>query len=296
MPAFMDSVWFKGNDPEAQKQQQWFITMGSGVSPRHLDLPIAITKGMVHHFLHSPAEVTVETACRTAQVLSLGGSKQLAEALLGSKLATDFSHAEFWSSVIRWLIASKMQDFKHVAPLVDYIYHQKFASPSDADREPAEPDFSIEGQTPDSVLMRMRQWHTDLRKKTVQADVSWYECGIPEFDWIQPFGDSEGSCHWTIREIVTRSELHAEGCDMRHCVAIYETLCVRGKSAIWSLGVERNNGSRKRVLTVEVAVGRKSICQVRGKANRLPTEKEMDILRRWAAQERLGVDATVRTR
>ena len=85
-----------------------------------------------------------------------------------------------------------------------------------------------------------------------------------------------------------------EGRTMRHCVASYQRLCVSGASAIWSMGVERDNCRRKGVLTVEVAVRRKAICQVRGKSNRMPTEKEMGILRRWAVQEGLTVDDAVR--
>jgi len=62
------------------------------------------------------------------------------------------------------------------------------------------------------------------------------------------------------------------------------------------MGIERNDSRRKQVLTVEVAVGRKAICQARGKTNRMPTEKEMGILRRWAAQEGLTIDDGVRSR
>jgi hypothetical protein len=69
-----------------------------------------------------------------------------------------------------------------------------------------------------------------------------------------------------------------------------------GHSSIWSMGIERDDGRRKRVLTVEVAADRKTICQVGGKANRMPTAKEMETLRRWAAQEGLTVADHVRSR
>ena len=98
------------------------------------------------------------------------------------------------------------------------------------------------------------------------------------------------------RRSLTRRDLFDEGRAMRHCVASYEHSCVSGRSAIWSMGLERNDGRRKPVLTVEVAVGRKLICQVRGKANRLPTEKELEILRRWAAREGLALHECVKSR
>ena len=124
----------------------------------------------------------------------------------------------------------------------------------------------------------MREWHEDLRKEPERTQVTWYECGIDEFDWTEGSVALDDLRHWTIKEVLTRRDLFDEGRAMRHCVASYEHSCVSGRSAIWSMGLERNDGRRKPVLTVEVAVGRKLICQVRGKANRLPTEKELEIL------------------
>ena len=80
---------------------------------------------------------------------------------------------------------------------------------------------------------------------------------------------------------------------MRHCVASYESSCVFGRSSIWSLSLERSDGRRKRVLTIEVSNQRKTICQVRGKANRLPNHKELELIKRWAKQEQLGIDGHI---
>ncbi len=170
VPGFMDSAWFLGNTPEAQRQQEWFKQIGSGKSPRQLDLPVTLTRRMVHHFLRGPADCTVEAALRWAQVLGLGGSARLAEAILGSRLATDFSHEEFWTSVIRWLIAVPMLDTGQIGPIVDYIHHQKFEPQQSAGAAegsgsgPPQPDFSIQGRTAASILRQIREWHEDLRK------------------------------------------------------------------------------------------------------------------------------------
>ena len=47
--------------------------------------------------------------------------------------------------------------------------------------------------------------------------------------------------------------------------------------------VESFEGHTK-AITVEVRNSARLICQARGKVNRLPTEKERGILRRWAAK------------
>ncbi len=301
-PVFMDSVWFKGRAPEAQKQQQWFLGIGDGKSPRELDVPVRFTKRMVHHFFHAPADCTVEAAFRWGQVLGLGGDVRLVEAILGSKLAADFAHDEFWISVIRWLIDNPMLDRLHVAPIVDYIHYQKFepqqvaTAPGEIEPRPLQPEFSMKGRTPASLLRQIQEWHGELQKEPQQTQVQWYESGIGEFDWTEGTTASENHRHWTIKEILTRKDLFGEGCAMRHCVASYENSCATGQTSIWSMGIERNGGRRKRALTVEVGIDRKILCQARGKTNRLPTEKEMDILRRWAIQEGLTVAEHVKSR
>lgn len=298
VPVFLDSVWFKGQTPEGLRQQQWFWQIGNGTSPRQLELPIRFTKRMVHHFLRAPSDYTVEAAFRWAQVLALGGTVRLVEAVLGSKLATDFSHEEFWESVIRWLVANPMLDTAQVGPVVDYIHHQKFeAQQAEPNARPFQSGFSIHGRTPQAILRQMREWYGELRKEPQQqTQVTWYESGIGEFEWIEGAATPENRQHWTIKEILTRKDLFGEGSAMRHCVASYEHSCASGQTSIWSMGMERREGRRKRVLTVEVAADRKTICQVRGKANRLPTAKEMDILRRWVGQEGLTVADGVRSR
>ena len=289
MPPFMDCVWFLGDCPP---QQTWFRLMATGTSPRELDLPVRLTKGMVRHFLATPDRYSVAAACRRAQVFGLGGSSRLADLILGSRLGDDFCDDEFCCTLIRWLIANPTLKPAQVGPIIDFHYHRKAATRA-AD-ETTNAEFSIKGCTAESTLQQMHQWHTELRKESARLDVTWYECGIEEFDFSEGMrGDVR---RWTIREIVARNDLRDEGRDLRHCVAWYEPLCIAGKCAIWSLGVERNGGARKRTLTIEIALARKAIRQVKGKANRLPNEKEMEIVHRWAEQERLAIDGAVNSR
>jgi hypothetical protein len=70
---------------------------------------------------------------------------------------------------------------------------------------------------------------------------------------------------------------------MKHCVASYATPCTRGASSIWTLELETEEG-RTKLLTIEVNNVARLICQVRGKANRMPNDRERSILRRWATQ------------
>src|SRR5262249_45026922 len=91
---------------------------------------------------------------------------------------------------------------------------------------------------------------------------------------------------WTIRELLTSGELFLEGQAMRHCVASYLDRCARRLSSIWSMQVDTGRGPR-RSLTVEVDPARKTICQARGRGNRLPRQAERQVLERWAKREGL---------
>ena len=93
---------------------------------------------------------------------------------------------------------------------------------------------------------------------------------------------------WTITELLTSRALFIEGRAMRHCVATYVEGCLRRQTSIWSMKVENQRG-RHRVLTIEIDLPKRTVCQVRGKCNRLPQAPEREIVEKWAAQEGLTV-------
>ena len=301
VPAFMDSVWLRGQSDEALERQGWYKAIATGQSPRSLGLPIPLTKRMAHYFLTAPKDYSVDEALRWAQVRGLGGNGRLLQAIIGSRIGTSFENNEFWTAVIRWLIENPMLDPAQVGPLIDYIYRQKFepreivTASSQTEFRPAHPEFSMKGRTAAALLRQMRQWHAELRKAPERPQLEWTESGFGSFDWSEGILATNNLRRWTIVELMSRKELYHEGQVMRHCVASYDNSCAYGGTSIWSMGVERNLGRRKRVLTIEVANRLKTICQVRGKANRLASQKEMNLVRRWATQEKLTLAGYVRS-
>lgn len=299
VPVFMDSAWFRGSSDIATQQQEWYLALASGQSPRKMNFPIPLTKKMAHFFQQAPKELLIESALRWGQVLGLGGNAHLAKAILGSRLGANFEHNEFWVTVIRSLVEHPMLDTRQIGPIFDFIHHQKFEpQPMEVISgqitiQPLNPDFSMCGRTPLSLLTQMREWHIGLRKGTQKPNLQWLSSGI------EPLELEEGSLvsgkprKWTISELLNTWELFQEGQMMRHCVASYESSCVSGRSSIWSLSLERGDGRRKRVLTIEVSNQRKTICQIRGKANRLPNPKELELIKQWAKQEQLGIDGHI---
>ncbi len=292
VPPFMDSVWFLGNSRAAVQQQGWFLHIGRGQNIRTADLPLPYTKRMAHHFMQAPSDLTVEAALRWGQIHGLGGSERLVRAIMGTRLGTDFEHDDFWITVFQFFIANPMLDLAQVGPLIDYIHQQRFVSqdgfiaPGVVERRgPAQPNFTMKGRTPASLLRQVDSWHKSLAK-VQQPKAEWPPSGTPTFEFIEG-GEKSGNLKvWTITELLSTKALVAEGRKMKHCVATYAHSCASGDCSIWTLEVETFEG-RSKILTIEVQTATKLICQARGKCNMLPGDKHRGILRRWAEQARL---------
>jgi hypothetical protein len=298
IPAFMDSVWFKGASETAVQQQNWFWHLGRGQSIRTADLPLPYTKRMAHHFMQAPPDLTVEAALRWGQIHGLGGNERLVRAIMGTRLASNFEHDDFWITVLRFLIENPMLDTANIGPIIDYIQHQKFSSQDIfvaprvvEQRPPPQPNFTLKGRTPASLLRQVESWHHTLAK-TRQPQAEWGRAGILPFEFIEGSEQSRNVRIWTITELLSTKALVAEGRLMKHCVATYSRSCAHGASSIWSMEVESSEGRRK-ILTLEVNKGAKLICQARGKCNARPSEKHIQILRRWAEQAGLRLAAYV---
>ena len=93
---------------------------------------------------------------------------------------------------------------------------------------------------------------------------------------------------WYIRELLSSRELTAEGRAMKHCVASYAHSCAARRTAIFTMEIEDGSG-REKLLTIEVVLRSRQVCQVRGKFNRYATPKELSMIKRWALQDRLTI-------
>ncbi len=292
VPEFMDYVWLQGN----KKQQKWFMHIGKGHNIRTAhSLPIRLTKKMAHHFIQAPTSYSVLGAFRWAQVKALGGNVAIANAINGTRLNTRFKDEEFWQRVIQFFIENPMLDLSHVNPIVDYIWNQKYENRVEfvergVAREigPAQPNFSMRGRTAETLLRQVEQWHQQLGRESRGGNLQWKKSGINDFRYVEGNSKNRNMKVWTIRELLSSKELVAEGRKQGHCVASYANSCHKGKSAIYTMDLQNKIGITK-MLTIEVNMYNKQICQARGKYNRLPTDSEKDIFQRWALKENLNI-------
>ena len=305
VPEFLDAAWFEEGE-EAACHREWFLHIGRGRNIRTTDLPIPYTKRMAHHFLAAPADYTVVEAVRFGQVLGMGGDAKLVRLLRQTRLCRGFESEEFWATVLRFFIRNPGIDPDQIAPIVDYLQHERFATEEVVGADgvvrqtpPPQPGLSMRGRTPRSLLKQVEDWHRRLGRGRCNGPiVTWPASGFPAFRCTkgetpdklrlrdQPLGQPLQV--WTIREHLSSAQLELEGSKMIHCVASYVSLCVGGDTSIWTMECEEKKRLR-RVLTIEVSNRIARIVQARGKRNRRPRPEARAILLRWVRAANLTI-------
>jgi hypothetical protein len=291
----MTSVWFELPPGEVLPQHGWYKHLGMGRSIRTATLPLRLTRAMAHLFSQAPHHYTVIAALRWAQVRGLGGREALARAVVGTRLGKALENEDFWESVLHFFINHPSLELAQAGPVVDFLQHQKFewkegVSPEGVfgKQPPPRPDFTMKGRTVASVLRQVEEWHKQLGQDTNQPSLSWRHSPFNDFRLVEGSEALGNMRVWTITELLTSRALFLEGQAMRHCAATYVERCVRRQTSIWSMQVENQRG-RRRVLTIEVDLPKRIVCQTRRKCNRPPHAVERELMEQWAAQERLKV-------
>jgi hypothetical protein len=293
VPEFMNSAWLNRN----HLHQKWFKHIGSGKNIRTApDLPVPLTKMMAHHFLTAPDTYTVDQAFRRAQALAAGADERMAYAVAHTRLEYDFTDNEFWLTVIGFFARNPMLDIVHVGPIVDFIWNQKYVDVVEfvdrgvaVNRGPAQPNFSMKGRTVNALLQQVQRWHRTLGAVGPVSGLTWGRSPIVEFEFTEGSAENKNMRIWRVSELLSAKALSAEGRALDHCVASYANSCYKGTASIWSLTLQ-TGGLPDKVLTIQVTTESKRIVQVRGKRNRGATDKEHEILQRWATKAGLRYD------
>ncbi len=289
VPTFMNTAWLAGLTANSLVHQRWFIHVAQGQSIRTADgLPIPLTKKQAHLYLQSPDDFDVLGAFRWAQILDLGGTERLVRSVITTRIYVEFDHDEFWVTVLRWLIANPMLDPAQHGPIIDYLNAQRFVasvpnpaahSPGQPRLVPPQPNLTMKGRNPVTLLRSVADWHRQLGRDRTKKVSFWETSGIESFRFEE--GKGENAKVYTIGELLSSRELLEEGIAMSHCVSTYAASCASGQVSIWTLKVADATGNEARLLTLEVRNPNRQIVQARQKFNKLPSLKELMILRRW---------------
>ncbi len=279
VPNFMDLVWFIDPSKEARQRQKWFRHLGRGCGITGTDIPVRLTKVMVHHFMLAPDHYTVEEAFRWGQVRGLGGEPALVKAVISTRLGRSLDHDAYWLKVIAFFVHFAELVIEHVGPIVEYLRFQKHFYK-------LEPPLPEKHKAVIRLLEAVAKWQPPTRATGGTPSIRWDSMGIKPLE----YDETERWSHrtWTIRELLDSNELVMEGRVMRHCVARYVGRCAKQRSSIWSMTSYSCVG-QEHVLTIEVDPTTRTIVQAKGKRDSHPTQEGRKIMLRWARQEGLKV-------
>ncbi len=192
---------------------------------------------------------------------------------------------EKWAPVIQKLVAENFDIVpdREVEDLFGYLAHCL--------RD--KPNFSLQRRSMQSILRDRRNYYRHIneraalrrerelerirqqRKKAEQEVVQTWKSHTS----IKPWGFSKEGKKYKIIELTSRNMINQEGAQMRHCVGSYAISCINGNSSIWSLRLLDENKNRKSIVTIEIQKLR--LVQSYGKMNKIPSEKEMNIIKIW---------------
>ncbi len=265
----------------------WYVALAQGGSLRRLSQWMrqgphhrgwgAIPKKLAAQLTHVPAHLQPKQGVMVAEVLRLGGSSiEVGRLSLDRSFqidptvhAADHPERAFWEQAVRWLVRHRERlDDAECRQILGWARHRH----TERGREP----FSLAGRTPQSAYREARQYVR--HRARYHRFVHWSGRG---WDFRVPVDEVS----WSITELLDSEALFEEGNAMRHCVVGYAGRCAGGLCAIFSV---RRDGQRR--LTVEVRLRDRQIVQARGVCNRLATEEEKALLRRWETEVLRQID------
>lgn len=266
----------KKAEQRRKRDQEWLVAVLQGKS-LFKAAKSHMTRMEAHHFLLAPTNFTVEEALLYARAAAAGVPHAFLPSLVG-----DFGN--------EWLLR------RIGARLHDLLRFLAEALPQMGPRERIEvrdylvhaledKKFSLKGRTLRSVLNLCEEWHKENYFSGTCRYMEWPQRYKPK--QLQLAGE------WVeIVELTNTRLLSEEGRTQLHCVFSYGEYCMDGTSAIVSfrwLGHSKGNKSTRRV-TAEISPERKELVQLRGRANSLPSQQQLRVIKEWAADKGLRLN------
>lgn len=150
------------------------------------------------------------------------------------------------------------------------------------------PNFSFKNRSLVNLLDAMHMWHTELgiSKQALEDKRRWDKTGIGDYESI----NEKTKEKYTIKELTSGKEIHAEGKTMSHCVYSYVPRCEQKVTAIFSMKYfNPKEKSWKGVGTIEVNLKMGKVVQFKAKRNQTPDSGAQLHLRKWAIKENITV-------
>ena len=217
----------------------------------------------------------------------------------------------FWQTVMHFFRDHPELGPEYVGEVCDYIEAIRFKPAvlrdeqgrpvENVERRAEQPDFSLKGRTPNSLMRRVRDWHEELGRQADHRKTVFKGSFLPSFRMADA---NRPGCFWRIRELLSSQELQIESKLQKHCVYSYADKCERGESFIFTLenydpGREAGwEGSQYFIsnwgkhVTIELN-SHHVVVQVRGRYNRGATAEEKEVIESWKSYFKLSPRPTL---
>jgi len=293
VPAFLYQACLPTDD-EFEKQhqmyRQWFVTLAQGGSFQKL-VKDYLTGREAYVLLSAPASRRIHENVWWAKMKVAGIPNTVSEKLI------DRIFGNYFFDDPDGRLAEVIQFFGRFHGEMNKV---TFGEITDflAWKLRNDPEFRMKGRTIGSVVKLTNEWHRHMQKAGLSHKVEWKGLEMSQWELV------ERDQVWVVVELLNNRDLINEGRKQRHCVYSYVHWCSAGHSFIFSMRAYRkvragytdegniiwDRSSELNRLTVEVNE-RRTVCQVRGRQNRLPTDDEKKVLRQWAGEKGLVIRA-----
>jgi hypothetical protein len=268
-----DPAWMHRFSPPDLRS--WHLIAAQGGSLYRHTLHAWLSKQEAHHFLAAPPQMTsTKHAFWYAVARAQTEDTDVALSVARCKVASYSIASTWWKDVARYFARHPLS-IDAMDDLVDFLFAAKRDDQA----------FTLKGRAPAALERRKRDWHRMLRQhRTIVYGGAWTGSPLPDVEYEVGKGDERAI--WRIRQIKSGDELFREGQRMHHCVASYQSACMRGDLSIWSMTCEFPIGCVDRGVTMEITLDGR-IVQCRGFANRAPEANEAMTAKHWAREHGL---------
>ncbi|MEW4451566.1 PcfJ domain-containing protein [Bremerella sp. JC817] len=292
VPDFMAYSWLSTTAVRWHEALYLHLASGKGVRQFPDRSAIPLPPKAARFFMQAPDDFTPTEAMRWSQLRSYGVRKKIATDIARYTTAgSEVGNESFWETVFRFFVRENVTDEDEAFAIYDFIEEQKFRPGIEvwgrgADERPLQPDFTMKGRTLKSLRRHMVNWREQILAKRPELAMKTFQWDSSPF---QSMVHQEGNVKWLMFELLSDRALILEGAAMDHCVATYIDSCAKHQCSIWSLRLHEQ-GSPKRMATIEVMPNEKSIVQAKGKCNNQIDDNSHRILEYWAEREGLKLE------
>lgn len=187
-----------------------------------------------------------------------------------------FDDIEFWKKAISLILGMDRNIGFWAGPILDFLAYSRMH----------DPNFTLKGRTPKSLLRLNNEWHEEVHRKEHEGftRTHWQRSEIP--DQLIEYR----KVNYAFVELTSGKQLASEGEALQHCVVSYAYHCLSGQTQIWSMRAKRG---KREIPSITIQTQNGTIVQARGLENRNPSKVEFEAIKIWAKVVDLKIDPEI---